>query len=76
MQKYQKEFYFTILVVKKNLYLYLYDYVTAIFTDAINNSLDSEEPDIFKRYKQIMMMKLALIQQYHTLFDFLKKDIC
>jgi len=58
---------------KKNLYLYLYDYVTAIFTDAINNSLDSEEPDIFKRYKQIMMMKLALIQQYHTLFDFLKK---
>jgi len=58
---------------KKNLYLYLYDYVTTIFSEAINSSVDMEEPDIFKRYEQIMMMKLALIQQYHTLFDFLKK---
>lgn len=58
---------------KKNLYLYLYEYVTTIFIDAINCRLDLEEPDIFKRYEQIMKIKLELIKQYHTLFDFLKK---
>ena len=58
---------------KKNLYLYLYEYVTTIFIDAINSRLDLEEPDIFKRYEQIMKIKLELIKQYHTLFDFLKK---
>ncbi len=73
MPEFQKAFYITILVAKKNLYLFLYDYTTTIFSEALNRQIDLAEPDIFKRYQQIMKIKVDLMKQYHALFDFLKK---
>lgn len=58
---------------KKNLYLFLYDYTTTKFSEALNRQIDLAEPDIFKRYEQIMKIKVDLMKQYHALFDFLKK---
>ncbi|WP_320938664.1 TetR/AcrR family transcriptional regulator [Lysinibacillus capsici] len=58
---------------KKNLYLFLYDYTTTIFSEALNRQIDLAESDIFKRYEQIMKIKVDLMKQYHALFDFLKK---
>ncbi|WP_342534168.1 TetR/AcrR family transcriptional regulator [Lysinibacillus sp. FSL K6-0057] len=58
---------------KKNLYLFLYEYTTNTFSEALNRQLDLTEPDIFKRYEQIMKVKIDLMKQYHALFDFLKK---
>ncbi len=40
---------------------------------ALNRQIDLAEPDIFKRYEQIMKIKIDLMKQYHALFDFLKK---
>ncbi|MEO4054807.1 TetR/AcrR family transcriptional regulator [Solibacillus sp. CAU 1738] len=57
---------------KKNLYLFLNEYVTEIFADALNTRLNWQEPDIFKRYEQIVEIKFQLMKQYHNLFDFLK----
>ena len=58
---------------KKNLYLFLYEYATNTFSEAINRQIDLEEPDIFKRYEQIMKIKMDLTKQYHALFAFLRK---
>ena len=69
MPEFQKAFYITILVAK-NLYLFLYDYTTTIFSEALNRQIDLAEPDIFKRYQQIMKIKVDLMKQYHALFDF------
>lgn len=55
---------------KKNLYLFLYDYTTTKFSEALNRQIDLAEPDIFKRYEQIMKIKIDLMKQYHALFDF------
>ena len=54
----------------KNLYLFLYDYTTTKFSEALNRQIDLAESDIFKRYEQIMKIKIDLMKQYHALFDF------
>lgn len=57
---------------KKNLYLYLHEYVLDKYTEATFADLDLAEPDVFKRYKQIISMQMNIVQQNPAFFNFMK----
>lgn len=56
---------------KKELYLFLCDYMTEII-NKIYDEIDLNETDIFKRFKEIAFIKLKIYHQYPQVFDFLK----
>ncbi|MEG0259685.1 MAG: TetR/AcrR family transcriptional regulator [Lysinibacillus sp.] len=56
---------------KKNLYLYVYEYVLDTYTEAIFDALNLEERDIFKRFTQMVSMQMNLLQQNPAFFNFL-----
>ncbi|MFZ5966455.1 MAG: TetR/AcrR family transcriptional regulator [Bacillota bacterium] len=56
---------------KKELYLFLFDYVIEII-DKIYDEVDWNETDLFERMKQIGLIKFKIMKQYPQAFDFLK----
>lgn len=56
---------------KKNLYLFLYEYVLDKYTETTFTDLDGSEPDIFKRYKQLLSINMNLAQQNPSFFQFI-----
>ncbi|KOS69687.1 hypothetical protein AEA09_14620 [Lysinibacillus contaminans] len=57
---------------KKNLYLFLFEYVLDKYAEATFAELDLTEPDVFQRYKQIISMQMNIVQQNPAFFNFMK----
>ncbi|KUO74319.1 MAG: TetR family transcriptional regulator [Clostridia bacterium BRH_c25] len=56
---------------KKKLYLFLLDYVVEVI-DKIYDEVDWNETELFKRMKEIGLVKLKIMKKYPQAFDFLK----
>ena len=56
---------------KKQLYLYLYDRYTAALSENLNQEVDTSNPDFFDRLKQLSHLRIAFINQYPDLWNFL-----
>lgn len=56
---------------KKSLFLFLYDYSKDIFLNEFYSKLNYDETDIIKRWRQIALLKIDLIQKHPDLYDFL-----
>lgn len=59
---------------KKELYLFLLDYVTKII-DEIYSKADWNETDFFKRMSQIGCIKFEIYKKYPQAFDFMKRAV-
>ncbi|MFJ7735879.1 TetR/AcrR family transcriptional regulator [Lysinibacillus sp. NPDC097287] len=58
---------------KKSLYLFLYEYVLDKLSEAIFADLKLADPDVFERYKQLISMKMNLVQQNPAFFHFMNR---
>ncbi|MFB0920168.1 MAG: TetR/AcrR family transcriptional regulator [Oscillospiraceae bacterium] len=58
---------------KKGLFLFLIDYTINIFADELYGRINYEETDILKRWGQVVLLKIELIQKYPSLYAFLLK---
>lgn len=56
---------------KRELYLFLFDYVVEVI-DKIYDEVDWNETDIFKRMREIGLIKLKIMKKFPQAFDFLK----
>lgn len=56
---------------KKELYLFLFEYVNEII-NKIYAEIDWKETDLFARLKQIGLIKFRIMKQYPQAFDFVK----
>lgn len=56
---------------KKGLFLFLIDYTINIFADELYGRINYEETDILKRWGQVVLLKIELIQKYPSLYTFL-----
>ncbi|PKM71662.1 MAG: TetR family transcriptional regulator [Firmicutes bacterium HGW-Firmicutes-16] len=56
---------------KKGLFLFLVDYVINIFVDGFYSRINFDETDILKRWGQIALLKIELIQKHPDLYGFL-----
>lgn len=56
---------------KKDLYIFLLDYIID-FIDTIYDKIDWNETDIFKRLKQLALIKFKIYREYPQVFDFLQ----
>ncbi|MHB1418979.1 MAG: TetR/AcrR family transcriptional regulator [Bacillota bacterium] len=56
---------------KKSLFLFLCDYSKDIFLNEFYSKLNYAETDIVKRWRQIVLLKIELIQKYPKLHEFL-----
>ncbi len=57
---------------KKNLYLFLVEFCSNIVTDSIETKFDKKETDFFKRIEITQDIKISVIKDYPTLFNFIK----
>ena len=55
---------------KKNLYLFLYEYVLDKYTETTFTDLDQLEPDIFQRYKQLIAVNMNIALENPAFFQF------
>jgi AcrR family transcriptional regulator len=55
---------------KENLYEVLCAFVVNRIMEEITHSVDWEEPDVFERLVQIMLVKISLTRYYPKLYDF------
>jgi TetR/AcrR family transcriptional regulator len=60
---------------KKDLFLFLYDYVLKIIIEDFFGSINLNERDMLERCKQIAFVKMELLHKYPQLFDFFKVAI-
>ncbi|MGM0867497.1 MAG: TetR/AcrR family transcriptional regulator [Bacillota bacterium] len=56
---------------KKELYLFLYDYMVRILQEKLVEKIDWNEKDIFSRIQQSAVIKLNISSHYPELFQFL-----
>ena len=56
---------------KKNLFRFLYDYTVEIFLKEFYDKLEFNETDIIKRWRQIALLKIKLIQNNPELYNFM-----
>lgn len=56
---------------KKQLFLYLYDFILALMQDELFKRIDYVERDLFKNMRRISMAKLDLQKQYPDVFNFM-----
>ncbi len=56
---------------KNRLYFFLFDNAIKIFSDEFYGKLNYEETDFIKRWGQIALLKIDLIQKYPVLYQFL-----
>jgi len=57
---------------KKQLYFFLYDHMTKLLVEQIEEKVDKEERDLFIRVRQMALVKLEIFQMYPELFNFAK----
>jgi len=57
---------------KKDLYLFLLEYMAQII-DKIYNEIDFNETDLFERLKDIGLIKFKIMNKFPKAFDFLKR---
>jgi len=55
---------------KKNLYLYLYDYIIDVLLKEYYARINMQERDIFERLKNIVEIKMSLLSKYPDVFNF------
>ncbi len=55
---------------KKSLYMFLFDYALDLFLNEIYSKLNYDKTDIIKRWRQIALLKIELIQKYPRIYDF------
>jgi len=55
---------------KKELYEFLKEFVFETITNKIREELNWNEPDFFKRIKQITFIKMSITNQYPKIYDF------
>ena len=70
-QVFQKDFFFTILEIKKNLYLFLYEYVVDKYSETFFTDINLTEPDLFERFKQLLSINMNLARQNPAFFQFI-----
>jgi len=58
---------------KKDLYLFLYDYVTKTLTDEYFSAVDLSERDILLRLQQMCLLKLSLLKKHADMMNFTLK---
>lgn len=63
---------FHYFINKKTLFLFLYDYILELIKDEYIEKIDLSERDIFKRYRQILLLKFKLLYKYPDMFEFIK----
>jgi len=63
---------FHYFVNKKQLFLYLFDYVIKLLTEEVFESADWSEPDLFERLRLTMKTKLVIWKRYPQLFKFVE----
>ncbi|MDD6038553.1 MAG: TetR/AcrR family transcriptional regulator [bacterium] len=56
---------------KKQLYLAIYDRFTAALSESVKQEIDTSNTDFFNRLKQISHIRIAFINQYPDLWNFL-----
>ncbi len=56
---------------KKDLFLFLYDHFIEIFIKEFFGKIDLNEKNILKRWRQIALVKIELINKYPEVFDFM-----
>jgi TetR/AcrR family transcriptional regulator len=60
---------------KKQLYMFLYEYMFQILLDKIYEKVNWDEKDIFIRYREVALLKLDLFKIYPDMFNFIKSLI-
>ena len=56
---------------KKQVYLYIYDTYTAALSESVGKEVDTSNADFFDRLKQISRLRIAFINQFPDLWNFL-----
>jgi TetR/AcrR family transcriptional regulator len=56
---------------KKQLFLFLFDYSVEIIKTEYLACLNTDEPDLFARYRQSALLKVEIIHKHPYVFDFL-----
>ncbi|MDE5696052.1 MAG: TetR/AcrR family transcriptional regulator [Lachnospiraceae bacterium] len=56
---------------KKQLYLYIYDLYTTALSECVKKEIDTGNTDFFDRLKQVSRLRVAFINQYPDLWNFL-----
>ncbi len=56
---------------KKDLFLFLYDYFTELLTKEFYEKFDLTEKDIFTRLKNLMVIKMQLINKHPEIMNFM-----
>jgi TetR/AcrR family transcriptional regulator len=56
---------------KKNLFIYLVEYSTNIFLEGFYSKFSFDETDIIKRWRQIALLKIEMIQNHRELYNFM-----
>lgn len=56
---------------KKQVYLYIYDTYTAALSESVGKEVDTSNTDFFDRLKQISRLRIAFINQFPDLWNFL-----
>lgn len=57
---------------KNTLYLYIYDYALGVAMEEFYNKIDYREPDILKRIRQAINAKIAMVNKYPSITEFLR----
>lgn len=57
---------------KKDLFLFLYDYVLGVLMNELYVKIDLNERDILKRLRQFLAIKYVLVGKHPDMFDFIK----
>jgi TetR/AcrR family transcriptional regulator len=60
---------------KKNLYIFLFEYSTNIFIEGFYSKFDYGVTDIIKRWRQIVQLKIELIQNHCELYNFMLSSV-
>jgi TetR/AcrR family transcriptional regulator len=60
---------------KKGLFLFLYDYALDIFLNDFYSKINLDETDIIKRLRQIILLKVELIQKHPDLYNFIVTSV-
>lgn len=60
---------------KKDLFLFLYDYVLKVIIEDFFGSINLNEKDMLERCRQIALVKMELLHKYPQLFEFFKVAI-
>lgn len=56
---------------KKNLYLFLYEYVVDKYSETFFTEINLNEPDLFERFKQLLSINMNLARQNPAFFQFI-----